>query len=302
MALRPPTLRIALLAVSLSAPGCDSRNEVGQDRPVCVSEFSEDRRVPFAGGALRIDATEVTNAQFSEFVAATGYVTRAERGLLEAIYDDLPDDARVPGSAVFIPPLEKGPLNPARWWRFVPGADWRHPQGPGSSIEGRDRFPVVHVAYEDAIAYARWAGRRLPSAREWERAARGGLETEYEWGGQEPEGVEANYWQGVFPIINLETDGFEGLAPVGCFKPNGYGLYDMTGNVWEWTSTQEGAAGTRIVKGGSYLCARNYCANYRPSAFQEQDMTLGTSHIGFRTVAAGGASGTAGDGTPRAGE
>ena len=234
---------------------------------------------------INIDQHEVTNGQFRAFVEATGYLTRAERGLPEEIYNALPDTARVPGSAVFTAPSEEGPLNPARWWSFVPGANWKHPEGPGSSIEGRDAYPVVHIAYEDAEAYAEWSGRRLPSAEEWEFAARGGLQgKEFEWGDREPEGLEANYWQGVFPVLNTRTDGFAGLAPSGCFAPNGYGLYDMTGNVWEWTTTSAGL-GQGIVKGGSFLCARNYCSNYRPGSVHPQDLTLGTSHIGFRTVA-----------------
>jgi len=240
--------------------------------------------ITLGNGSLDMDVTEVTNADFAAFVEATGYVTRAERGLPERRFAYLPAEARVPGSAVFVQPSEQGALNPARWWRFVPGADWRHPEGPGSSIEGKDRYPVVQVSYEDALAYADWAGRSLPTASEWERAARGGLDTEYEWGDDEPEGTEANFWQGLFPIINTKKDGFAGLAPAACFEPNGFGLYDMTGNVWEWTTTLADPSGARVIKGGSYLCARNYCSNYRPGAAQPQDVTLGTSHIGFRTV------------------
>lgn len=252
----------------------------------CRDAAGSERTVSLGDRVLSVDATEVTNAQFAEFVAATGYVTRAERGLPEAIYDSFPDEARVPGSAVFVQPWEEGPLNPARWWRFVEGADWRHPEGPGSSIEGKDDYPVVHLAYEDALAYAAWAGRRLPTADEWEHAARGGLEgAKFEWGDSEPTGREANYWQGIFPIVNTRSDGYAGLAPSACFDPNGYGLHDMTGNVWEWTSTPAGQSGAMIVKGGSYLCANNYCSNYRPGAVHPQDMTLGTSHIGLRTVA-----------------
>ena len=233
---------------------------------------------------LEVDAHEVTNAQFRAFAEATGYKTRAERGLPEDIYSALPDEARVPGSAVFFPPTEEGPLNPVRWWSFVPGANWMFPEGPGSTIEGKDDHPVVHIAYEDAVAYAAWKGRRLPTAEEWEFAARGGLlDREYEWGDEEPTGTKANYWQGVFPVLNTRADGFAGLAPSACFPPNGYGLYDMTGNVWEWTTTSA-SGGMGIVAGGSYLCAQNYCSNYRPGSTHPQDLTLGTSHIGFRTV------------------
>ena len=272
--------RFVLICLVLSACGSDERASV----PQSCGSLGNLEPAMIADLGLEVDAHEVTNKQFLAFVEATGYRTRAERGLPEEIYAGLPDDARVPGSAVFIPPTEEGPLNPARWWSFVPGANWRHPEGPGSSIEGRDDYPVVHIAYEDAAAYAKWKGRRLPTAAEWERAARGGLENQkYEWGNEEPTGTEANYWQGVFPILNTRADGFAGLAPAACFNANGYGLYDMTGNVWEWTTTS-GGAGVGIVKGGSYLCARNYCSNYRPGAVHPQDLTLGTSHIGFRTV------------------
>jgi sulfatase modifying factor 1 len=270
----------------LALAACGAEYSKQSDHTSCSDLGGVERSVPREGTELMVDATEVTNRQFAEFVAATGYVTRAERGLPERVYDVFPDEARVPGSAVFIPPTEEGPLNPARWWKFVEGADWRHPEGPGSSIDGKDSYPVVHISYEDAVAYAQWARRRLPTADEWEHAARGGLkDAEFEWGDQEPTGREANYWQGVFPIINTRSDGYAGLAPAGCFDPNGYGLHDMTGNVWEWTSTPAVQGGTMTIKGGSYLCANNYCSNYRPSAAYPQEMTLGTSHIGFRTVA-----------------
>ena len=256
----------------------------GQGAAACKTQ-GRVRPIPIDGLALSVDATEVTNAQFAEFVAETGYATRAERGLPEARFAYLPPEARRPGSAVFVQPSEEGPLNPARWWAFVPDASWRAPEGPGSSVEDRDNFPVVHVAYEDAVAYAEWAGRRLPTVAEWEAAARGGLVGKrYEWGDEEPEGDEANFWQGIFPVLNTRQDGFAGLAPAGCFAPNGFGLYDMTGNVWEWTATAPGEDEVGIVKGGSYLCAKNYCSNYRPAAVQPQDLTLGTSNIGFRTV------------------
>jgi formylglycine-generating enzyme required for sulfatase activity len=280
-----------LVAVVLMA-AC-SQQETPESRSSCRAKLAAELPVDIDGRTLLFDQTEVTNAQFKVFVETTGYLTRAERGLPEPVYDGLPAEARVPGSAVFIQPSEEGPLNPARWWRFVPGANWMHPEGPASSIDGKDHYPVVHIAYEDAQAYAVWAGRRLPTAEEWEVAARGGLVgKEYEWGDAEPQGNEANFWQGVFPVINTRADGFAGLAPSGCFKANGYGLHDMTGNVWEWTSTS-GGQGTGIVKGGSYLCARNYCSNYRPGAVHPQDLTLGTSHIGFRTVAQANAADSA---------
>lgn len=245
--------------------------------------------------AFWIDRHEVTNAQFAEFVAATGYVTVAEREI---------DGRR--GSAVFTPPEANMPLSAASWWKFVDGASWRRPDGPDSSIDGKDEYPAVHIAYEDADAYAKWAGRRLPTEEEWEYAARGALTgATYEWGEETPDAgaPKANTWQGVFPVINTSKDGFAGLAPVGCFEPNSNGLFDMTGNVWEWTSTsyfaqhsnnenladqgydpRQPGVSVNVLKGGSYLCAANYCARYRPAARHPQDLTLGTSHIGFRTV------------------
>ncbi len=244
---------------------------------------------------LWIDRHEVTNAQFAAFVEATGYVTVAERGV-----------DGVKGSAVFIAPSADTPMSAVSWWKFIEGASWRHPDGPGSSIADKEYYPVIHIALEDAKAYAAWAGRRLPTEEEWEFAARGGLGgATYEWGEEKPDdgAPKANTWQGMFPVINTKKDGFEGLAPTGCFKPNGFGLYDMTGNVWEWTSTayyaqhasreqkpgdghdpRQPGVPVNVVKGGSYLCAENYCVRYRPAARHPQDHNLGTSHIGFRTV------------------
>lgn len=220
--------------------------------------------------AFRIDRHEVTNRQFAAFVRATGHVTRAER------------EGR---SAIFVQPTEPVPLdNAGRWWRFVEGADWRHPQGRGSSIAGREDDPVVHVDRADAEAYARWAGGSLPSAAQWERAARGRQTQGAEptsWAFTSTGKARANVWEGVFPAADTGADGFKGLAPVGCFPANDFGVHDMVGNVWEWTEGQ-GAVG--LVKGGSYLCAMNYCANFRPAAFQAQERDLGTSHIGFRVA------------------
>ena len=225
-----------------------------------------------------MSATEVTNAQFAEFVAATGYRTEAERDPPQLA--GAPPEMREPGSAVFRIPT---PDNP-NWWQWVPGADWRHPNGPGSSIDGRDNDPVVQVTYNDALAYARWAGANLPTEEQWEFAARAG-------GAALPEPVDpdgkpqANYYQGVFPARDIGTDGYTARAPAGCFKANAFGLHDMIGNVWEWTTSQpEGGHPTNVIKGGSFLCAANYCARYRAAARQFQERDLGTDHIGFRVV------------------
>lgn len=217
-----------------------------------------------------IDRTEVTNAEFATFVRATNYVTVAER-------------KGTTGAAVFVMPSGNADLSTAAsWWRYVEGASWRHPGGPDTSIEGRENFPVVAIAYEDAAAYAKWKGRRLPTEAEWEHAARAGAATLPER--EQPK--EANTWQGVFPLINTSEDGFTGIAPVGCFKPNALGLYDMIGNVWEFTTDafESATPPAHVIKGGSFLCAPSYCLRYRPAARQPQEDGLGTSHVGFRTV------------------
>lgn len=254
---------------------------------------------------FNMDKTEVTNRQFSAFVEATGYITDAERGLSEAEFPNVPAEFRVPGSMVFIAPEDGVASSPAAWWQFVPGANWRNPQGPDSSIEGRDTYPVVQVTHRDATAYAQWLGRRLPTEAEWEYGARGGLDgAPYAWGEESPHAgkSKANTWQGLFPYQNAEQDGFAGSAPVGCYGPNGYGLYDTTGNVWEWTDTpygpdrkrdygetgydpQQPGITVKTLKGGSFLCSDNYCQRFRPAARQAQDITLASSHIGFRTAA-----------------
>ena len=229
----------------------------------------ETRRTETVGG-FWIDRTEVTNAEFAAFVRATNYITLAERNGTK-------------GAAVFVMPSGNADLSTAAsWWSYVEGANWRHPGGPDTSIEGREHVPVVAIAYEDALAYAKWKGRRLPTEAEWEHAAHAGSDRLPER--EQPK--DANTWQGVFPIIDTAEDGFTGIAPVGCFKPNAFGLYDMIGNVWEFTSDAfEGAAApAHMIKGGSFLCAPNYCLRYRPAARQPQEDGLGTSHVGLRTV------------------
>jgi formylglycine-generating enzyme required for sulfatase activity len=270
-----------------------------------------------------MDPDPVTAAEFRRFVRETKYVTVAERPLDPADYPDADPELLVPGSAVFQP--TSGPVDlddNRRWWAYVPGASWKRPAGPGSTINGRDHHPVVHIAYEDAATYAAWAGKELPTEAEWELAARGGLEgAVFAWGDDDfPEGRPmANTWQGQFPWQNLRLDGFAGTSPVGSFPPNGYGLRDITGNVWEWTSDwysatphadegghvcctlryprnvdeeasygdpAEPGAGIprKVVKGGSHLCAPNYCLRYRPAARQPQMVESSMSHLGFRCI------------------
>lgn len=263
-----------------------------------------------------IDARPVTNAQFRRFVKATGYVTVAERRPDPALYPGAPPEALVPGSSVFVPPLQPVDMrNAYNWWRFIPGADWRHPNGPESTLNGLDRHPVVHVAWEDVVAYCEWAGKALPSEAEWEFAARGGLDgAEYAWGDTfTVKGRQmANTWQGNFPYENDLLDGYARTSPVGSFPPNGYGLWDMIGNVWEWTTDWYTATHPvvssccsvsqprnpaeldpenphpeiprRVLKGGSHLCAPNYCQRYRPAARMPQSIDTGTSHLGFRCI------------------
>lgn len=250
-----------------------------------------------------IDSTEVTNRQFREFVEATGYVTAAERGLSEKEFPNIPPEFRAPGSMVFVSP-SSDQNSSAAWWQFIAGASWRAPLGPDSSIDGKDAFPVVQVTYGDAQAYASWIGRRLPTEAEWEYASRGGLQgASYSWGEEPPHlgKSKANTWQGHFPFSNMKEDGFVGSSPVGCFPANGYGLFDMTGNVWEWTDTaygpdhardygekgydpQQPGIEVKTLKGGSFLCSDNYCQRFRPASRQAQDITLASSHIGFRTA------------------
>jgi sulfatase modifying factor 1 len=275
-----------------------------------------------------IDTYAVTNTCFREFVRATGYVTVAERMPNADEYPGAKPALLRPGSLVFARPSGRVDLTDFHnWWKYVLGADWRHPRGPNSTIKGRDDYPVVHVAYADVDAYAAWAGKDIPTEAEWEFAARGGLDgATYAWGDELTPGGRhiANTWQGEFPWENLKHDGFETLAPVGSFPANGYGLFDMIGNTWEWTCDWYGPshadasgktccsprnprgaseAGSydncqprvriprKVLKGGSYLCAPNYCRRYRPAARFPEPIDTSTCHVGFRCVVRPGDSG-----------
>jgi sulfatase modifying factor 1 len=266
-----------------------------------------------------IDRHTVTNEMFARFVAETGHVTVAERPANPEDYPGAKPELLQPASVVFLKPDHRVSLSDHyNWWTYVPGANWRQPEGPKKSILERGNYPVVHVAYEDVEAYARWAGKDLPTEAEWEFAARGGLDgASYAWGEEfEPSGKQmANVWQGEFPWQNLRTDGYEGTAPVGQFPANGYGLFDMIGNVWEWTTDwyearhkashaccasmnpQGGERGKsldprmpsiriprKVIKGGSFLCAPNYCKRYRPAARMAQSVDTAVCHLGFRLI------------------
>ena len=272
-------------------------------------------------GDFRIDRHPVTNHQFKEFVRATGHVTFAEIAPDPKDYPGALPHMLYAGSLVFTPTEHPVDLRDwSQWWMFLKGADWRHPYGPDSNIDGLDDHPVVHIAHSDALAYARWAGKDLPTEAEWEFAARGGLDAaEFAWGEEFTPGNRhmANTWQGEFPRQNLNHDGFERTSPVTAFPPNGYGVHDMIGNVWEWTSDwyssrheadapkacciPENPRGGReeasydprqpniripckVLKGGSHLCAPNYCRRYRPAARHAQPIDTSTSHIGFRCI------------------
>ena len=296
--------------------GCADPRGKPHGGPDAMADARPVHRVHVAG--FWMDTTEVTNAQFAAFVAATGYVTVAERPPTAEEFPDAPPENLVAGSIVFAPPTEPVALdNHLRWWNYVPGANWRQPLGPGSSIEGRDNEPVVHVAYDDAVAYATWAGKRLPTEAEWERAARGGREgAMYPWGNdfRPNDRWMANTWQGRFPTDNTKDDGFAGLAPVASYPPNAYGLHDMSGNVWEWCSDwyrpdtyaeqvrsarkgihdpqgpddsfdpNEPGVPKRVQRGGSYLCSDAYCARYIVGTRGKGDVSSATNHIGFRCV------------------
>ena len=264
-----------------------------------------------------MDTTEVTNAQFTQFVVATGYLTLAERKPSPEDYPNATPEQLVLGSIVFAPPTHDVALDNAyQWWQYVPGANWRHPEGPDSSIKNRMDHPVVHIAYEDAIAYAKWAHKRLPTEAEWEYAARGKLESkEYVWGDEFKQDGHymANTFQGHFPATNTAEDGYRATSPAKAFPANGFGLYGVAGNVWEWTADwyrpdeyarrvmlgkpvhnprgpatsfdpAEPGVAKRVQKGGSFLCTDEYCARYRPGARGKAAPDSSANHIGFRLV------------------
>jgi formylglycine-generating enzyme required for sulfatase activity len=293
--------------------GSDTANDSLCQMPGMTRDSTPIHRV--AVDPFWMDATEVTNDQFAAFVKATGYVTVAERRPTSREFPDAAPDALVAGSAVFTPLAEPVPLHDAlAWWRYVAGADWRHPAGPSDTIGGRGKYPVVHIAYADALAYATWAGKRLPTEAEWEFAARGGAAGNlYAWGNALTTNgkFHANIHQGRFPMTDTGQDGFAGLAPVAQFPANAYGLYDVGGNVWEWTSdwyhpdyyaklaTAGGVArnptgpeasfdpaepdqNKRVQRGGSFLCTEQYCTRYLVGTRSKGEIGTGTNHLGFR--------------------
>lgn len=278
---------------------------------------------PVKVNSFFMDKTEVTNEQFALFVKATGYVTTAEQDVnwdemkkqLPAGTPKPPDSVLKAASLVFVQTTSAVNLQDySQWWMWKVGANWKHPQGPGSTLEGKEKFPVVHISWDDAMAYCKWAGKRLPTEAEWEYAARGGLKNAiYPWGNESIDAQQSkcNYWQGSFPYKNDGKDGFFGAAPVASFQPNGYGLFDMAGNVWEWTAdlyhhdyyTQVGSSlvinpkgpivsydpdeplvSKRVIRGGSFLCNESYCSGYRVAARMKTSADSGMEHLGFRCV------------------
>jgi sulfatase modifying factor 1 len=293
--------------------GCDAIYARPEEQPAHTVKVS----------GFYMDVTEVTNEQFAQFVHATGYITTAERApTMGEIMSQLPPGTPQPDSALLVPGSMVFKMSDSRlrsddytqWWFWVPGASWQHPEGPGSDIVGKEHHPVVQVSWDDALAYASWAGKRLPTEAEWEFAAKGGLKNKkFSWGDEEPEGKKqrANIWHGSFPDSNSADDGYVLTAPVRSYPPNGFGLYDMAGNVWEWCNDwfddeyykslsekvsvdpqgsdhsydrAEPYTTKRIQKGGSFLCHISYCERYRPSARQQSTHDSGMSHVGFRCV------------------
>jgi formylglycine-generating enzyme len=321
MGRKPEARTTALAPTSVAAYGRTRRHTVDRERMVyipggrfrmgCADFYPEEqpvREVEVAG--FWMDTHPVTVAQFRRFVKATGYITRAERPLDPADYPEADQSLLVPGSLVFHPTAHPVSLDDYRaWWHYVPGAKWGRPEGPDSDAYSRARHPVVHVAHEDAAAYATWADKALPSEAEWEHAARGRLEGAiFCWGDEFMPGGRpmANTWHGQFPYRHERLDPWVRTSPVGTYSPNGYGLYDMAGNAWEWTddlfapasdeSSQHGCCAPdepgghiprRVIKGGSHLCAPNYCLRYRPAARQGQAVDTSTGHMGFRCIRRG---------------
>jgi formylglycine-generating enzyme len=308
-AMSPPKKGMVWIPGGIFTMGSDSH----------YAEEAPAHRVTVSG--FWIDAHQVTNVEFRKFVKATGHVTVAEREPRAEDYPGATPETLVPGSVVFREPGSRVHLGDHyQWWQWKAGASWKHPEGPKSNIKGREQHPVVHLAWEDVEAYARWAGKELPTEAEWEFACRGGLDGRaFAWGDElAPNGrMLANYWQGEFPWQNLATDGYERTAPVGSFPANGYGIFDMIGNVWEWTadwyadrhvaphrccspvalnpggadrldSVDRNAPGMptprKVMKGGSFACASSYCQRYRPAARMGHPVDTGTNHIGFRCV------------------
>jgi len=330
---RFPSLHTAATAIPVNNVEADTHNDMvlikpgtflmGGDNSQAQPDEYPKHKVTVKG--FWMDATEVTNAQFAAFVKATGYVTTAERKpdwneLKKQLPPGTPkpaDSLLVAASLVFDPPKHPVDLNDfTQWWAWKKGADWRHPHGPGSSIRGKENYPVVHISWYDAEAYCKWAGKRLPTEAEWEWAARGGLQNKiYPWGDEPVETgkPKANTWQGHFPDKNTDWDKFYGLAPVASFAPNGYGLYDMAGNAWEWCADyynynyyqtiakpggvndpkgpatsydpDEPYAKKRVIRGGSFLCNDSYCSGYRVARRMKSTEDSGMEHLGFRCVA-----------------
>lgn len=291
-------------------------NGHGKDEMPMASNDAEPVHRVYVDG-FWMDKTTVTNEQFAKFVAATNYVTIAEKAPTREEFPTAPEENLVAGSVVFAPPDHEVPLNNHfQWWTYVKGANWRHPLGPESDIKGKEKYPVVHVAYPDAEAYAKWAGKRLPTEAEFEFAERGGLKGKtYAWGNDfRPHGKwMANTWQGKFPVKDAGEDGYAGIAPVAKFLPNNYGLYDMAGNVWQWCSdwyradyyaqlvkssevarNPQGPASSldpaepnepkRVHRGGSFLCNEQYCSRYMVGTRGKGEVNTGTNHLGFRCV------------------